>query len=428
MLRPRLKRGIGLFEATAYGVGIILGAGIYALIGKAAGIAGNAVWLSFVIGAVVSSFTGLSYAELSSMFPKAAAEYVYVKKAYDSKLLAFLIGWLIIFTGIVSAATVALGFAGYFTAILGFPIILTAIMLIGLLSFLNFYGIKESSRVNILFTSIEILGLILITLMGLTSFGKVNYLEMPHGISGIFVAAALIFFAYIGFEDVVNIAEETKNPKKTVPRALILSILITTVLYILVAVSTISLADWRELEKSTAPLAYAASQVMGQKAFSIMSYIALFATSNTVLILLIVGSRMMYGMANDGSLPKILSAIHEKRRTPWIAVFAMMLLSIFFVLLGDIKLVANVTSFGAFMTFSLVNLSLIWLRYKKPGLKRPFKVPFNIGKFPVIGFLGLVSCLIMITQFDLNVVSVGLLILVSGLVVYKLNKEKIISF
>jgi APA family basic amino acid/polyamine antiporter len=428
MSKPRLKREIGLFEATAYGVGIILGAGIYALIGKAAGIAGNAVWLSFLIGAAISSFTGLSYAELSSMFPKAAAEYVYVKKAYDSKLLAFLIGWLIVFTGIVSAATVALGFAGYLNAILGSPIILTAVVLIGSLSFLNFYGIKESARVNILFTFIEILGLILIILMGLTSLGKVNYFEMPHGMSGIFIAAALIFFAYIGFENVVNIAEETKNPTKVIPGALILSIIITTVLYVLVAVSTVSLADWKELGKSTAPLAYAASRVLGKTAFSVISFIALFATTNTVLILLIAVSRMIYGMARDGSLPQVLSSIHEKRRTPWLAVIVTMLLSMFFVLLGDIRLVASITSFGAFITFSLVNLSLIWMRYKKSELRRPFKVPLNIGKFPILGFLGLISCLIMVMHFDLNVILLGTLIMGMGLIVYVFRKEKFCRF
>ena len=203
-----LTRSIGLFEAVAYGVGIILGAGIYVLIGPATGLAGNSVWASFIIGALISSLTGLSYAELSTMFPKAAAEYIYVKRAFKNDLLAFLTGWLIIFTGIVSISTVALGFGGYFKAIFSFPIFLSALILIILLSLLNFVGIEKSSKVNILFTAIEVSGLLIVIILGMSKIGTVNYFEAPN-ISGVFGAAALMFFAYLGFEDIVNIAEET---------------------------------------------------------------------------------------------------------------------------------------------------------------------------------------------------------------------------
>ncbi len=424
-MKLSLKREIGLFGATSYGVGIILGAGIYALIGPAAGIAGNSVWISFIIGALISSFTGLSYAELSAMFPQAAAEYVYTKKAFKSELLAFLTGWLIIFTGTVSASTVALGFAGYFNALFNSPMILTALALIALLSFLSFYGIKESSKVNILFTVVEIAGLFLIIFLGIGRFGEVNYLETPS-VQGIFAAAALMFFAYLGFEDVVNIAEEAKNPQKILPRALILSIFITAIIYVVVALSAVSLAGWEELGASSAPLAYAASKVLGESAFSVMSYIALFATSNTVLIISIVGSRMIYGMARDGALPPILSKVHSKTRTPWIAVVFVMLLSMFFVLLGDIEMVASITSFGVFITFAFVNLCLIWLRYKEPKLKRSFKAPINIGKFPVSAFLGLVSCALMVTLFDLNVVLFGTFVIGLGAIAHRIFKRKII--
>lgn len=421
-MKPSLKREVGLFGATSYGVGIILGAGIYALIGPATSLAGNSVWMSFSIGAFISSFTGLSYAELSTMFPKAAAEYVYVKRTFENELLAFLTGWLIVFTGAASTSAVALGFAGYFKALFGAPMILTALALIMLLSLLNFCGIKESSRINILFTGAEIAGLLLIIFLGIGRLGEVNYLETP-GVHGIFAAAALIFFAYLGFEDIVNIAEETKNPEKILPRALILSILITVVLYVLVALSVVSLAGWKDIGASPAPLAYAASKVLGENAFLIMSYIALFATANTVLIISIVGSRMIYGMAEEGSLPPVLSTVHLKRGTPWIAVVCMMVFSMFFVLLGDIGLVAGITSFGVFITFAFVNLSLIWLRYKKPEMERPFKTPINV-KFPVIAFLGLVSCALMVTQFNLNVVLFGTLIIGLGAVAHRIYKGK----
>lgn len=422
-----LKREIGLPEATAYGVGIILGAGIYALIGEAAGIAGNAVWISFAIGAVISSFTGLSYAELSSIFPKAAAEYVYVGRACGSRLLAFLAGWLIIFTEIVSAATVSLGFAGYFHGLFAFPLIPVAMSLIVLLSIINFYGIKESARTNLLFTGIEILGLLLIVALGVQNFGKVNYLEAPNGIVGILAASALIFFAYIGFEDVANIAEETKDPERNVPRALILSIVITTALYILVAFSVVSLANWSDLGASSAPLAHAASKALGEGSQWVMSLIALFATTNTVLILLVVGARMLYGMANEGSLPRTLARVHVKRRTPWIAVICMMIFSILFVLLGDIELIASITSSGAFITFALVNTSLIHLRYKEPELRRPFKVPINIGKLPILPLLGLISCLFMLFQFEFRILLSLIVFLVLGAIAYRMSHRVDVS-
>lgn len=212
-----LKRELSLTEVTLYGVGIILGAGIYALIGEGAGLTGNSLWLSFVIGAVIASLTGLSYAELASLYPKAAAEYVYVRESFGSKLLAFLIGWLILFTGITTVATVSLGFAGYFNGLFGIPMLLVAIVLIVLLSYLNYLGIKQSSRINILFTLIEISGLILIITLAFLNFDtlrSVDYLAMPNGLEGLLAASALVFFAYIGFEDIANIAEETKNPQK----------------------------------------------------------------------------------------------------------------------------------------------------------------------------------------------------------------------
>ncbi|MDG6223104.1 MAG: amino acid permease [Candidatus Bathyarchaeota archaeon] len=408
-----LKRSLDLFGATFYGVGIILGAGIYVLIGSAVGLAGNSVWMSFVIGAVISSFTGLSYAELSTMFPKAAAEFIFVKNAFKNELLAFLTGWLIIFSGIVSIATVSLGFSSYFNALFDFSKVLTAVFLVVLLSVLNFVGIKQSSRVNILFTAIEVSGLLLVIILGFGQFGQVNYLEVPN-VSGVFAAAALVFFAYLGFENVVNIAEETKNPSKTIPRALIISIIITTVFYVLVALAVVNLASWETLGGVDAPLAYAVSTVLGSNGFTLLSYVALFATANTVLIGLIVGSRMIYGMAKDTAFPVLLSKIHQKTRTPWVAILCMMLFSSIFILLENIDLVANLTSLGVFFTFALVNLSVIVLRYKKPNVKRPFKVPLKIGSFPVVPFLGLLSCLLMVTQFNFNVILAGSVVLGLG--------------
>lgn len=414
----KLKRTIGLFEATFYGVGIILGAGIYALIGPAAGMTGNSLWLSFVVGAVIASFTGLSYAELATMFPKAAAEYVYVRRAFGSRFLAFLLGWLIVFTGMISAAAVALGFAGYFKGLFNLPIALVAVLLIAFLSFINYKGIRESSRFNISLTSITIIGLLIIIFLGVGSFGKVNYFEFPFGIKGVFSAAALIFFAYIGFEDIVNVSEETKNPRKVIPKALFLAIAITSLLYIFTAISVVNLADWKDLGKSTSPLALAASRALGDKAFLLLSIIALFATAGTVLIVLIVTSRMVYGISREKSLPEFLALVHSRTRTPWLAVLFVMIFSMIFVTVSDIKTVAEVTSLTAFITFTVINLSLIWMRHTMPKMKRAFRVPLNIGNYPVTAFLGIFSTVFMIFQFDISLIKFGIGILVAGIAAY----------
>ncbi|MBI1978869.1 MAG: amino acid permease [Candidatus Aenigmarchaeota archaeon] len=424
-----LKRELGLFETTVYGIGIILGAGIYALIGEAAGLTGNSVWLSFVVGALVASFTGLSYAELATMMPKAAAEYNYLKKA-GSKVLSFLIGWLILFTGVAAAAAVALGFAGYFHGLFGFPIILIAIILIAALSYINFMGIKESSRFNIIFTAVEVFGLIAVIILGFTAFGKtqINYLEFSNGTKGLLSAAALVFFAYLGFEEIANISEEARRPKKILAKAFIIAVVITTILYILTSVAAVTLADSKELSSSKSPLAVAVSKTfLGNNAFTIMSYIALFATANTVLVMLIVGSRMMYGMSKGGALPKLLGIVHKIRGTPHIAVIVVMLFSMIFVFVGEITIVANITSLGAFITFGLVNGALIWLRFKYPKMDRPFKTPVNIGKFPILAFLGLLTCIFMIFQFSFTVMLYTAVAMAAGLILYQLIERKIIK-
>jgi len=424
-MKLKLKREVNLTAAILYGVGIILGAGVYALVGEATALAGNAVWLSFVMAAAVSAFTGLSYMELISMFPKSAAEYYYVKNAFGNKLLAFNIGWIEIFADIIATSAVSLGFAGYFNALFGTPLVETAIGLIMLMSVVNFWGIKQSAKLNVVFSSIEILGLLFV--IGLAvyygHYGTVNYMEMPHGVTGVLSAAALIFFAYIGFEDLANISEEVKNPTKNVPRALMLSVIITTIIYVLVGMAVVSLVDWQILAESSAPLATAVSAVLGQRAFVVMSVIALFATSNTVLIGLIVGSREMYGMSIDKSLPKSLSRIHKKRGTPYIAVVVTMLLSMAFVLFGHLNLVASITDLGTFYVFIFVNAACIALRYERPKAKRPFRVPINIGKFPVIPFLGLASSLILVSHLSMEAISIGLVAVLAGVVVYIIYKK-----
>lgn len=430
----KLRRELGLFEAVVYGVGVIVGAGVFALIGQAAGSAGNSLWLSFLISALVAIFTGLSYAELSAMYPKSVAEFIYVKKAYGSEFWAFIIGWLLIFTGIVGVATVSLGFSGYFFELFSFskelqsPItILVAIALTAILSFINFLGIKESSNLNIIFTSMEIIALIIIIILGVWKISyspTINYFEMPKGFGGVFSASIIVFFAYVGFEDVVNISEETKSPKKLIPLALLLSIAITTFIYILTSISAVNLASWQELSASQAPLALAASKVLGSNAFIFISVAALMATAGTSLLLLVATSRVLYGMANEGSFPRILARVHSKKKTPYIAVVAAMLVAICFVLVGNIESIAKVTSLGSLIAFCAVNLSLIHLRFNKPEIPRPFKTPLNIGKFPVIAFLGVISCMILMGYFELEMILFSLVVILAGAVFFVVFKMR----
>ncbi|MCK5023031.1 MAG: amino acid permease, partial [Candidatus Aenigmarchaeota archaeon] len=378
----KLKREVSLWQIVLTGVGIILGAGIYVLVGKAAALSGNAIWLSFLLSALVAAFTGLSYAELSSMFPKSGAEYVYTKHAFGRRL-AFVIGWLLVISGFIFSATVSLGFAGYFAKLFGTPVILSAAALIIVLSFVIFYGIKESVWFAVVFTLIEAAGLFIIIAIGLPYLGTVNYFEMPSMI-GVFQAAALIFFAFIGFEQITRLSEETINPNVNIPKALLLSIVISTVLYIMVAISAVSILDWQTLGASSAPLADVAASAFGPNAFVLLSVIALFSTSNTVLLMLLATSRIMYGIGQSFSKENLFAKIHSKRNTPWIATLITMIFSIVFLAFGEVDVVANITNFLIFFTFIVINISVIRLRYKKYEGKRSFKIPINIGRFPVI--------------------------------------------
>jgi len=423
---PKLERDINLFEAIIYGIGIILGAGIYALIGKVYGSAGGASWIAFIVAAVIALMTGLSYAELSSVFPKSAAEYTYVKEAFpNKKAFQFTVGWILIFSGFISIATVALGFAGYLSSWMGAgSLIIIAVVLIAILTVVNFIGIEESAKLNMVFTFVEAAGVIFIIVIGFMSYGALGPVDFfqvnsSTAILGILSATALIFFAYIGFEDIANIAEETENPTKTIPRALMISIVVTTILYVLVALAIASTGvDPDALAVSPNPFAYIAAGLFGSEiSMTIISIIALFATANTVLIMLIVGSRMMYGMSVAGALPKIFSKVHKKTKTPWVAIIFTMVVSFGFVFLGDIELVARVSVFAIFIVFAIVNFVLIYLRKTQPDLERPFKVKPSIKWLPIFPLIGVVTCFLMLFTFADAPADYILILSIEGIVV-----------
>jgi len=401
-----LRRELGLPAVTLSGVGIILGAGIYALLGEAAAMAGSAVWLTFVVAAAIAGFSALSYAELSSMYPRASAEFEYVSHAFGGRL-AFVVGWLIIFSGILGAATVSLGFAGYFTDLVGIPILPSAVILLVFLAGILLYGVRETARAAIVMTLIEVGGIVMVILIGLPYLGRVDYFEMPLGVPGLLQASALVFFAYMGFEEMVKLSEETRNPERIIPLALMIALAVSILLYVLVALAAVSVVGWEQLAASRAPFADVASGALGPAAFTLISVIALFATANTALLMMMASSRIAYGMASSSSLPAALARVHSRTRTPWVAIVAVALASMAFLFAGEIDFVANVTNFTLFLTFVVINASVILLRYRAPDTPRPFRIPGSIGFLPVLPALGVVSSLFLLAQLDAQVLLVG---------------------
>lgn len=420
----QLKRRISTFGVTMYGIGNILGAGIYALIGEVLGITGNFSWLAFILAAIVGGLTGLSYAELSAMYPKSAAEFVYAQEAFQNRLVSFLLGWIIIFSGLFSAATVALSFGGYLAALLGIPetwvIIVIGLVLVFALSGINHFGIRESTWTNIVFTLVEAVGLVLIILIGIPFIGTVNYFELPPAapMTAIFSAVALIFFAYIGFEDIANIAEEVKDPNRSLPKGIVYSIIVTTIIYGFVSLSIVSILPYSEISGSPAPLNAVASAVLGPVGGLVMSIIALFATANTVLIIMIVNSRMIFGMARDRALPHRFSILSVKRQTPSNAILVTMSFTMALLFFGDLTLVANATVVGVIITFFLVNLSAIALRRKNPDKIRPFKIWPSIKNVPIPALIGVIVCVSLLFTFNLLIVGIQVAIIVAGILVF----------
>ncbi|NLI74417.1 MAG: amino acid permease [Euryarchaeota archaeon] len=405
-----LERGVGLFGAVSYGVGTIVGAGVYALMGPGVANAGNAVWLAFVIAAIIASFTGLCYAKLASICPTAGAEYDYVGGATNSRFWSFVVGWLVILSAVISMAAVALGFGGYLQALTNMPATLFAAILIIAMSIVNFRGIRESVIANIILTTIGVAGVVITILLGAESLGNVDYFEIPKGMNGLIGAVGVIFFAFIGFEGLVKIGEETKDPTKTIPRALLLSIVISTSLYVMAALSVVSVVPHGELAGSTSALADVARVAGGPELGLAMTLIALTSTSSTVLVLSISTSRIAYGMSVRSALPAVFSKIHPREKTPHIAILISSILALLFCAVGDIEFVANVANYTIFMVFLAVDLALLIL-WRKGIIEEIW--------FALAGILGVITSLIMLTQFDLKVTLLSLTGAILGMLAYR---------
>jgi APA family basic amino acid/polyamine antiporter len=390
-----LRRELGLFEGVVYGVGLILGAGIYAILGEATGVTGGSVVFAFLLAAVVAALTGLSYAELASLYPRAEGDYIYVREAFSNDLLSDLTAFGRLFMGVTSSAAVALAFAGYFSAFVDVPQLLLAVALVVGTVAVNYWGIDLSVRLNVLFTAIEVAGLLIVVWLGLGSWGEARVFQTTAGPAGVLEASFLIFFAYLGFGSIVNVSEETEDASTTIPRAIVLSIGITTLLYVLVALSAVALVDWRVLGASASPLSEVALAGWGPLGATVVGAIALFSTTNTVLILQVSTSRLLYGVskAEYRVFPELFSRVHPAHETPHYAVVLVGAGTIPFVFLGDVGQVAGLANLVLLVVFVLVNAALLRLRYARPGADRGFRAPLNVGRLSLTALVGLCACL-----------------------------------
>jgi basic amino acid/polyamine antiporter, APA family len=412
-----LARRLGLTAATLTGLGVIIGSGIYVIIGVAAGQAGNAVWLSFLLAAIGAGFTALSYARLGQLRPKNAPEYQFVNMAFGNRL-AFLAGWLILLAQIVSSAAVALGFSGYLNALLNVPILPAAIGLIILCSLVVFIGIGQSAIVVSLLTIIEIIGLVIIIVIGIPQFGKANYLEMPLGIAGVLSAASLVFFAYLGFEGMANLSEEMKNPERNLPKAIILALTLSALGYILVSLSAVSILGWSGLNQTNAPMARVAEQALGSSAGFILSLISLAATANTVLVLLLAASRILHAMSRGGVLPGFLCRVSHRRKTPWVAIIAVGLVAMSFASVGNIQQIAEFTNFITLLAFIGVNASAFKLLRRRKTDKQLSYLLVN----RIIPILGILTSTWLAINTGWRAALFGVMVILVGLIVQWINR------
>lgn len=351
-----LRRTLGLAQVTLAGIGVILGAGVYALIGPAAGLAGPALWLAFLLTGVAAGCTAYAYARIGSMRPRDSPEFQYTALAFGNRV-GFVAGWLMLAADLLAVATVALGFGGYLAHLAGVPMVAGALALLVAAGAILLVGVGESVGLAIALTIVEAAGLVFVIAIGVPSWHRLNLFESPHGMSGLIGGGALIFFSYLGFDELGNFAEEMRDPARNLPRALYLSMIGATVIYVLVALSATAVVDWRGLSASSAPLALVARHALGSTADLVVSLVALAATANTVLLLLLAASRSVYGMADAGVLPARLAVVGP-RSIPSLAALLVTGVAAVLVLPGNLTRAAALTDAAVLASFILVSLSL----------------------------------------------------------------------
>jgi APA family basic amino acid/polyamine antiporter len=427
-----LRRAVGVLDLTALGIGAIIGTGIFVIIGEAIGDAGPSIILSFALAGITCLFSALSYGELASSIPVSGSAYTY-GYATLGELLAWIIGWDLILEYGVSVAAVAVGWGGYVQSLLdslfgislpdsisappgeGGSFNLPSMFLVLAVTALLIYGVRESARTNTIMVFLKIGILVFFILVGFASINGDNFSPWaPKGVSGTVDAAALIFFAYIGFDAVSTSGEEATNAQRDLPIAIIGSLLIATLIYILVAIVAVGLAPQAKLAGSDAPLSDAIKIGAGLDwAGDLLSFGALVAITSVTLTILYGQTRIFFAMSRDGLLPGIFSRL-SARRTPWITTLVFGVATATMAALLPLTEIAKLVNIGTLFAFLIVNVGVIVLRRTHPDLERGFRVPF----VPVFPLIGAALCIYLMTRLELVTWArfVGWLVL--GLVIY----------
>ncbi|GLW09918.1 amino acid permease [Microtetraspora sp. NBRC 13810] len=368
-----LKRAIGPKLLILFIVGDILGTGVYALTGTVAGQIGGALWMPFLFGFVVALLTAMSYVELVTKYPQAAGAALYTQRAFRKPFLTFMVAFTVMCSGLTSASAAARAIGGdYLEAFVSLPGVVVGVVFIVAVALLNYRGVSESVKTNIVFTLIELTGLVVIVVIGVyavaTGAGEPSrLLEIRSDEAGGLMLAllgstALAFFAFVGFEDSVNMAEETQDPSRNFPRAIFLGVAITSVVYILVAVTSSLLVDYRILEQSTGPLLEVVKAGGINFPPQLFAAIAMFAVANSALINMMMASRLVYGLANERVVPRGLGWVDPRRRTPVIGILFTTALAIALISTGEIRGLGDTTAFLLLCVFTVVNVAVLVLR------------------------------------------------------------------
>ncbi len=368
-----LARRISLPLLTFYGLGTILGAGIYVLIGEATLRAGHYTPIAFIVAACIAAVTAYSFARLSAQFPKSAGEAAYANAAFKSRYVTVLVGLAVVLIGTVSAATMIKGFAGYFIALIQLPELIVILSFILLITAFSVWGISQSLIVATTITIIEIFGLLFVIyavfdLQELKNYSLPTVTSINSSSTAIFFAAFISFYAYIGFEDIVNIAEETINPTKVVPLAISLSLILSTLLYVVFSISCTVFVPLSVFTTSDAPLV-SIIEFKGHDP-TIMAIISMTAIINGALVQLIMASRVLYGMAEQNVFIRVFKTVNKKTRTPIVATVTVALLMIILSTSFDLVTLAEITSAITLIVFMIVQASLLFLSMQKSSKKR----------------------------------------------------------
>ncbi|MGH6866896.1 MAG: APC family permease [Methyloceanibacter sp.] len=416
---PKLHRSIGPTQMALYGLGSMLGAGIYGLIGKAAGQVGNAVWLAFLVALVAALLTALSYASLGSRYPRAAGAAYVTQCAYGFPLLSFIVGMALVCSGLTSIATQSRVFAANLVELFGLENIPMWSLALGFLLVMTgivFRGIRESIWVNVLCTLVEAGGLILVIAVGMSFWGSVDYFETPAELVGehawllVVQGAVLAFFAFIGFEDMYNVAEEVREPERTIPLGLILAMAAAALLYIGVAVTAVSVVPWKDLAEAPGPITEVVTHAAPFIPPVVFPGITLFAVANTGLVNYVTASRLLYGMGRQGLLPQMVGNVHASRRTPHIAIVLLFLVLVPLALTGTIAELAAATVLMLLAVFTVVNGALFVLKQRKSEPKGRFEVPLFVPALGAVVCLSLIVVRVATGDWQAPAIAGGLLL------------------